>query len=319
MIPIRPPFLRMNRGACEAAAMAEVCADMWLDEYLEHLKVERGLSAATREAYAHDLTVLNAHLVREGKPLDGVEPSDIGALLAELHAQGVGARSQARYLSSWRGFFKYLLSERLLSSNPMELVDAPRRPQRLPVVLTTEEVTRLLDAPDLSDALGIRDAAILYTMYASGLRVSEITGLTLADLSLERGVVSAFGKGGKRRLVPIGMPAVERLQAYLSQVRGRWAQEGVRQVFVGRRGRPLTRQACWKRVREHAVAAGITKSISPHKLRHSFATHLLQGGADLRAVQSMLGHADIATTQVYTHVAKDHLRDTVAKYHPRGA
>jgi integrase/recombinase XerD len=289
-----------------------------LDAYLDHLKVEPGLSPLTVEAYAHDLGTFAAYLGEEGVAVGDADLTAVAGYLLSLSDAGQSARSQARRLSSLRGFFLYLVAERHVSRDPTELVDGPRLGRRLPGVLTVEEVARLLDAPPTGTPRGVRDRAMLQTMYAAGLRVSELCGLELGDVNLEAGFVAAFGKGRKRRVVPLGEVARDAIEAYLGQVRGRWAREGERRMFVTHRGRGMTRQGFWKLIKRYAAGAGITKSLSPHKLRHSFATHLLLGGADLRAVQTMLGHADIATTQIYTHVTGDHLAQAHAKYHPRG-
>jgi integrase/recombinase XerD len=289
-----------------------------LDAYLDHLKVERGLSPLTVEAYAHDLGTFAAYLGEEGIAVGDADLTAVAGYLLSLSDAGQSARSQARRLSSLRGFFRYLVAERHVSRDPTELVDGPRLGRRLPGVLTVEEVARLLEAPPTGTPRGVRDRAMLQTMYAAGLRVSELCGLELGDVNLEAGFVAAFGKGRKRRVVPLGEVARDAIEAYLGQVRGRWAAEGERRLFVTHRGRGMTRQGFWKLIKRYAAGAGITKALSPHKLRHSFATHLLLGGADLRAVQTMLGHADIATTQIYTHVTGDHLAQAHAKYHPRG-
>jgi integrase/recombinase XerD len=290
---------------------------LWVDDYLRHLKVERGLSPRTLEAYAHDLCAFSAHLVKRGTALEGAGAEDVADFLRALHAEQVSARSQARYLSALRGFYRYLRFEHLVEHDPTELLDAPRKRAPLPVVLTGEEIEQLLACPNTSTLPGKRDAAMLYTMYACGLRVSELVQLTLGQLSLSSGVLAVCGKGGKERMIPIGEAAIEQVQTYLA-VRGVWAKPASEHVFVTPRGTGMTRQAFWKIVRRYALAAGIGKPLSPHKLRHSFATHLLEGGADLRAVQAMLGHADISTTQVYTHVMGDRLRAVHARYHPRG-
>jgi integrase/recombinase XerD len=291
---------------------------LWVDDYLEHLKIERALAPKTLDAYAHDLREFLQHAERNNCALNAVRSEHVADFLAALMARRVGARSQARYLSALRGLFRYLRSSRHITVDPTEPIEAPRKRARLPVVLTRDEIERLLSAPDPEKPAGRRDQAMLYTMYACGLRVSELVGLKRAGLSLERGLVSVTGKGGKQRLVPIGDAAVQYLASYLSEVRGAWAKPDEERVFVTPQGRGMTRQAFWKIVRRYTVVAGIMKPISPHKLRHSFATHLLEGGADLRAVQSMLGHADIATTQVYTHVMGDRLRSVHQRYHPRG-
>jgi integrase/recombinase XerD len=293
-------------------------ASFWLDDYLEHLKVERALARNSVEAYAHDLREFVSYLERRGAQLAELDTEHIAGFVAELAAREVGGRSQARYLSALRGLFRYLRSSRVIANDPTELLDSPRRRHGLPVVLTGEEVERLLAAPDLGQPRGVRDAAMLFTMYASGLRVSELVSMRVADLLGERGLVSVTGKGGKQRLVPIGDAALARVARYVGEVRPAWAKPSEARLFVTARGTGMTRQAFWQLVRRYVIEAGIVKPVSPHKLRHSFATHLLEGGADLRAVQSMLGHADISTTQVYTHVMGDRLRQVHQRYHPRG-
>jgi integrase/recombinase XerD len=292
--------------------------DLLVDGYLAHLKVERGLAPKTIEAYSCDLGRFAALLDETGVALEDADAGTVAAFLVSLSKAGLSARSQARYLSALRGFFKYCVAEKELKRDPTELVEGPKLSRRLPAVLSRAEVLRILDAPDETQRRGIRDAAMLSVMYAAGLRVSELTNLVLGDLNLEAGFVAAFGKGDKRRIVPLGEVAVEKTERYLAEVRGGWAKPSEAAVFVTGRGRRMTRQGFWKLVKRYAAAAGITKKISPHKLRHSFATHLLLGGADLRAVQTMLGHVDIATTQVYTHVTGEHLNRMHERYHPRG-
>ena len=289
-----------------------------MDDYLEHLKVERALARNSVEAYAHDLREFINYLDGSATPLTKVHTEHVADFVAGLVAREVGARSQARYLSALRGLFRYLRSCRVLEGDPTELVDNPRLRYRLPVVLSAEEVQRLLSAPDLGQPQGLRDAAMLFTMYASGLRVSELVSMRVTDVLEDRGLLSVTGKGGKQRLVPIGDVAVSYLVRYLTGVRGGWAKPTEARLFVTARGTGMTRQTFWLLVRRYVAEAGITKAVSPHKLRHSFATHLLEGGADLRAVQSMLGHADISSTQVYTHVVGDRLRQVHQRYHPRG-
>ncbi len=291
--------------------------DLLVDAYLTHLKVERGLGRRTVEDYAADLAGLVGFLEREGLELDEVDAPAVSAWLLDLSLRKLSARSQARHLSAARGLFRWLLGEREIRRDPTELVDGPRLLRKLPTVLTREEVARLLGMPGTEDARARRDSAMLYTMYAAGLRVSELVTLPLGDVNLESGFVQVLGKGDKRRVVPLGAPARRRIEAWLLD-RVAWADPMERAVFVTSRGGPMTRQGFWKIVKKHAAAAGILKPISPHKLRHSFATHLLLGGADLRAVQTMLGHADIGTTQVYTHVTGDHLGRVHERYHPRG-
>lgn len=292
--------------------------DLLVDAYLDHLKVERGLAPQSIEAYARDLTAFTRYLESEAVDLEDADTSAIAGFLVALSTRSLGARSQARTLSAIRGFLRYCVAERHLRRDPSELIDGPKVSAKLPTVLTFEEVTRLLATPPATTPRGLRDRAMLQTMYAAGLRVSELVGLALGDVNLETGFVAAYGKGGKRRIVPLGAVARASIEAYLAHVRPRWAKYGSAQLFVTERGTGLTRQGFWKIVRRYAAAAGITKAISPHKLRHSFATHLLIGGADLRAVQTMLGHADISTTQVYTHVTGTHLQAMHQRYHPRG-
>lgn len=292
--------------------------DTHLDAYVGHLKVERGLSPHTLEAYAHDLGRFAEHLEERGCSLEEVDAGAVVGFLVHLSEEGLGGRSQARVLSALRGLFKHLVRERVLAADPTELVDAPRLGRRLPAVLTRDEVLALLDAPRGDKSTRVRDRAMLHTMYAAGLRVSELVGLGLGEVNLESGFLTALGKGEKRRVVPIGAVARGSVERYLREVRPRWTGPATKELFLTARGKPMTRQAFWQLVKRYAREAGIDKEISPHKLRHSFATHLLLGGADLRAVQTMLGHADISTTQVYTHVTGEHLAAMVERYHPRG-
>ena len=288
------------------------------DLFLNHLRVEKGLSYNTIEAYSHDLAKFSDFAEDRG-----VEPEDISSLfiseyLVHLSQNGIGRSSQARNLSTLRGFFKFLVRERELLTDAAEDVDAPRRHLKLPVVLTLGEVQKLLAAPDVRIPNELRDFAMLHTMYAAGLRVSELVHLKLGDVDLDGGFVAVLGKGEKRRLVPIGEWARHVLQLYLNEVRGLWAAPDENGFFLTKRRKKMTRQGFWLIVKKYARRAGIEKTLSPHKLRHSFATHLLEGGADLRSVQSMLGHADISTTQIYTHVTTQHLIETHRKHHPRG-
>lgn len=289
-----------------------------IDDYLEHLQVERSLSRLTLEAYSRDLADLADFCEDRGVELDAIDAALIAAHLSRLSKKGRSPRSQARSLSALRGFFKYLFARRHIESDPTELVDAPKPGRPLPVVLTLEEVRMLLSAPDPKTPRGLRDSAMLHTMYASGLRVSELCSLKMRDLDLTAGFLAVTGKGDKRRLVPLGRWAADLIAEYLEKVRPLWEQPGKSEVFLTRRRAPMTRQGFWGLVKKYAAAAGIDKPLSPHKLRHSFATHLLEGGADLRSVQAMLGHADISTTQVYTHVTTQHIVQMHRRYHPRG-
>jgi integrase/recombinase XerD len=294
----------------------------YIDAYLDHLRVERALSTNTLEAYALDLNQLAGRLGERARPADVTE-GDITALLAANVRRGLGARSSARQLSAIRGFFRFLLRERVVESDPTALLDNPRLGRRLPRALTFDDVIAILERPDPSTTRGARDAAMLHLLYACGVRVSELCGLKIADVDRERGVISVRGKGGKRRLVPVGEVALGLVDAYVAGARARHARRArggsdkPSTVFLSPSGRPLTRQAVWKIIKRYARAAGVTAPVSPHKMRHSFATHLLQGGADLRAVQAMLGHADLGTTEIYTSVASDHVRAAHKRSHPR--
>jgi integrase/recombinase XerD len=287
----------------------------WIDVYLSHLRVERGLSKNTLDAYARDLGGL-AHHVGDVDPTTINDDHIAGLLAANLKA-GFGARSSARQLSGLRGFFRFLVRERVIPADPTALVDRPKLGRRLPKVLSFEDIERLLAAPDLATPRGVRDAAMIQLMYASGLRVTELVTLRLADLDMKRGVVTPIGKGDKGRLVPVGEVALHHISVYLDTVRPLTAKANVHWLFLSRSGGRLGRQGFWKLLKRYARVAAITAPLSPHKLRHSFATHLLRGGADLRAVQAMLGHADLGTTEIYTHMTSDHVRAAHTKSHPR--
>jgi integrase/recombinase XerD len=289
-----------------------------LDDYIQHLRVERGLSKHTVEGYARDLVRFGARLADEKASLGEVDEVRVAGYLVTLSHDGLSARTQARALSAIRGFFRFLVREGRQQLDPTELLEAPRLLRRLPDILNRDEVLRLLNAPTGSKPNRIRDRAMLHTMYAAGLRVSELIELDVADVNLEEGFVSALGKGNKRRIVPIGAHARAAMVEYFADVRPKWARPASRACFVTARGKAMTRQSFWSLVKKYARAAGITKPISPHKLRHSFATHLLAGGADLRSVQTMLFFNDTATTEIYTHVTGDHLRKMHERYHPRG-
>lgn len=286
----------------------------WLDAYLDHLRVERALSPATLEAYGADLARFAGHL--ESRGVAEAESIDGPAISSFLASSKESARSTARRLSAIRGFCKFLIRERVLTVDPASLVDRPRLGRRLPKHLSPEEALRLCEAPDKITLRGARDRAMFYLLYASGLRVSELVSLRLADLDLLRGVVIPLGKGQKRRIVPIGELALAELTAYL-ELRSTHPGAHAEAVFLGRGAKGMTRQGFFKLLKRHAAAAGITKPVSPHWVRHTFATHLLAGGADLRSVQAMLGHADISTTEIYTHVSSDHVKRAHRAAHPR--
>ncbi len=289
------------------------------DLFLDFLRTERGLSTNTLEAYGHDLRDYLDTLAKlgVGDP-DDVTPDQVTGHLASLHQRGLAHRSQARHLAAIRGFHRFLLRERHAKKDPTEDLETPRVRRKLPIFLTVVEVEALLAAPDDKQPAGERDRAMLEVLYATGLRVSELCGLTLEDVNLRDGFLIARGKGAKERIVPLGDYAVAWVKRWVEGGRevvrrGRTA----RAVFIGPRGTALTRQAVWKMIKKAALTAGIKKPLSPHKLRHSFATHLLERGADLRAVQTMLGHADISTTQIYTHVDRARVRAIYDKAHPR--
>jgi integrase/recombinase XerD len=285
--------------------------DEAIDTFLAHLKVERNVSPRTLDAYARDLRQLAEHL--GGGDVAAISTDRLGGFFLERARRGIGPRSRARALSAVRGLFRHLRQENVIAKDPTTVMDGPRLHRPLPVVLSAEQVESILAAPDRRELRGLRDAAMIETLYATGLRVSELVSLKVTDVDLRAGFLRAWGKGRKQRLVPMGQVAVELVGEYLA-ARGSNSPA----LFVSRLGRAMTRQAFWKILSAYARAAGIRQPISPHKLRHSFATHLLERGADLRAVQAMLGHADIATTEIYTHVSRRHLAEAHRKHHPRG-
>ncbi len=290
-----------------------------IDDFLNHLKVEKGLAVLTLEAYARDLRRYAEWLETRGITTpDGVARRDVSEFLLALTRKKLDPKSINRNLVAVRGLHKFLKRERRVAIDPTEHIEGPKTWRKVPQVMSLDEVDRLLAAPDAATPLGERDRAMLEILYASGLRVSELVGLTLDQLDLQRGLVRAFGKGSKERLVPMGEVAVTRVRDWLDGARDRVLHGNASEfVFVNRNGGRMSRQGFWKNLRKHALTAGINRRISPHKLRHSFATHLLERGADLRTVQAMLGHADISTTQIYTHVNRARLKEIHAKFHPR--
>jgi integrase/recombinase XerD len=297
----------------------ELALDAAVQQFLDHLKVERELTPATVEAYGRDLAAFARFAVARGAATAAaVRAIDVLDYLAKLTDDRLSARSQARKLVALRQLCKFLRAERLIEVDPTAEIDLPRFGRKLPEFLSVEEMDRLLGAPDRRTVRGLRDGAMLETLYASGLRVSELVRLRLRDISLDAGYLRAFGKGRKERLVPVGEVALAGLRAYLEGGRPAFSRgRAVETLFITGRGRGMTRQGFWKLVGRYARAAGIRKRISPHKLRHSFATHLVERGADLRAVQAMLGHADIGTTEIYTHLSRGHLRSVYHRFHPR--
>jgi len=291
-----------------------------LEQYLGHLAVERGLSRNSQEAYGRDLRRYLTFLEQRGV-------SDIGAIgrehvadfLRTLAGYGLSAVSLARNISAVRGFHRFFVAEGLCRADPSENVDSPKLAKRLPDVLDYAEVERLLARPDPASPLGLRDRAMLELMYACGLRVSELLALSRKDLFFADGFIRCFGKGSKERVIPVGAAAAKWVEQYLERGRPLLRKQYETEVlFLNNRGRPLSRMGFWKLLRNYAKKAGIKKRVHPHILRHSFATHLLEGGADLRSVQEMLGHADISTTQIYTHVDREYLKEVHRQFHPRG-
>lgn len=294
--------------------------DALIDRFCDHLWLEDGLSDLTLAAYRRDLHIFANWLASaRHNALTEIHSGDIEAYLAFRFANRTHARSAARYLSSLKRFCRYLLRENLVSSDPTINLDSPKLPRALPKTLSESEVESLLAMPDTDSAIDLRDKAMLEILYATGLRVSELIGLKLMAVSLDAGVLRVTGKGNKERLVPLGEEAVNWTRRYLHDARpALMAKHTCDEVFVTARGSSMTRQAFWYLIKRRAHAAGLTRALSPHTLRHAFATHLLNHGADLRVVQMLLGHADIATTQIYTHVARERLKLLHAAHHPRG-
>lgn len=295
--------------------------DQYLDYFLNYLDVEKGLAKNTLAAYSRDLSTYLEFLMQAAQI---AEPREIRQpiilqYLGVLKKRRLSPRSRARALSALRMFHRFLLNEKYTDQDPTALIESPRSLQSLPKLLSQAEVEQLLQAPQGDVPLVLRDRAMLEVLYATGMRVSELVGLKLGDLKLDIGCVNAFGKGGKQRLIPLGEVALEILQDYLQNGRSKIGRSGgSEQVFLNRQGKRLSRQGFWKNLKQYALKAGIRQQVYPHMLRHSFATHLLENGADLRAVQTMLGHADISTTQIYTHVIQERLKQLHQQYHPRG-
>lgn len=291
----------------------------WVDAFLNYLTVECGLAENTLQAYRRDLDGLARHLEARGQPnLAAVTADDIVVFMMAQKDRGLASNSIARALVAIKMFYRFLYREGFIGRDLTATLESPKLWRKLPSILTVSEVESLLHAPSRRP-IGIRDRAILETLYATGARVSEVAHLDLQSVNLEIGYLRCFGKGSKERIVPLGRAARDAIERYLSEARLRLlVNPEARALFLSRSGRPLGREAIWRLVKKYAARAGIAKNISPHTLRHSFATHLLQGGADLRAVQEMLGHADISTTQLYTHVDRDRLKAIHRQFHPRG-
>ena len=294
--------------------------DQMLDQFLHYLIVEKGLAKNTIEAYSHDLNRFSDYLKAKGiQDILNVGKFDVRAFLVVLKRQGLSTKTISRNLVAIRTFFKFLIQEGILEANPIEEVGSPTVAKTLPEILTLKEVEELLEQPNIKTPLGIRDRAMLEMLYATGMRVSELTRLPMNQVNLEGGYVLIYGKGSKERMVPLGSEAMKWLALYLRMARGRFAKrKESNALFISRSGKGMSRQRFWRSLKEYGRRAGIRKRISPHLLRHSFASHLLERGADLRSVQIMLGHVDISTTQIYTHVTGERLKKIHQRYHPRG-
>lgn len=295
--------------------------ELFLKEYLAVLKLERNLAANTLASYNNDISAfinfLNNDIVKD---LSEVNSKMIVDFFRILKDAGLTSTSAARYHSSLKGFFSYLHQNGYITSNPVDKINAPKLSRKLPVVLNVNEIDKILEVPETNDKFGLRDKAILETLYACGLRVSELINLRLSDLYLKEEVIRVFGKGSKERLVPIGRSAIKWLNKYLTKSRPllekKLKSENI--VFLNTRGTKFSRMGVWKIIDFYAKQAGIEREVHPHTFRHSFATHLIEGGADLRAVQEMLGHSDISTTQIYTHIDRDYIKQVHKDFHPRG-
>lgn len=292
-----------------------------IDDYLHFIKVERQLSDNTLQSYKRDLVSYARHLFHEQKLADfnQVLRDNILLYLESLRAVGKSSKTVSRQISSIRSFHQFLLREKVCDQDPTVHLEMPKKEQTLPKVLSIEDIDALISAPSIEKPQGIRDIAILEMMYGSGMRISELIALNLEDVHITMGFVRVFGKGGKERIIPLGRGALTACTNYLNEARPQLLGNAPKNdsFFITQRGKRFTRQGCWKIIKEHAQTAGITKELTPHVLRHSFATHLIENGADLRAVQELLGHSDISTTQIYTHVSKTRLSEVYKQFHPR--
>ncbi len=291
-----------------------------IDTFLDSLWLEKGLSENTLKSYRHDLQAFVDWLFENNQSVAGVSRADINLYLSHRLQKGLKARSTARSLSCLRALYRYMLREKLIENDPTLRVENPKLGRPLPDTLTEMDVEQLLAAPDLETPLGLRDRTMLEVLYACGLRVSELTELRLGQINLRQGVIRILGKGSKERLVPMGEEAINWLTRYLADARGELLKDNLGEdvVFPSNRGVAMTRQTFWHRLRKLAASAGIHKKLSPHTLRHAFATHLLNHGADLRVVQLLLGHSDLSTTQIYTHIAQQRMKELHQQHHPRG-
>ena len=293
--------------------------DILIQRFLDHIAIERGLSDNTIASYGRDLAQFADFLAkRDITDAKSIDENCLSAYLGKLNKEKYKPTSIARKISAIRNFIKFLSAEREIDKSPIIALETSRPPIRLPKTMEVDEVSRILNAPDISDELGLRDKAMLETLYATGLRVSELINLKMSEVSLKMGFLRCVGKGDKERAIPLGEIAVEYINAYIDRARGHLAGDNRSEyLFLTKLGKPMSRVMFWKIIKKYAANAGITREITPHTLRHSFATHLLERGADLRSVQEMLGHASIATTQIYTHVTRDHLKEVYMESHPR--
>ncbi|RIO58902.1 site-specific tyrosine recombinase XerD [Staphylococcus haemolyticus] len=290
-----------------------------IEEYLKYIQIEKGLSENTIGAYRRDLKKYQLYMQEQKiAHIDFIDRQTIQECLGSLIDQGASAKSIARFISTIRSFHQFALREKYAAKDPTVLIETPKYEKKLPDVLDVEEVIQLLETPDLTKNNGYRDRTILELLYATGMRVTELIQIEIEDVNLIMGFVKVFGKGNKERIIPLGDTVIEYLDTYINTVRPQLLKKTVTNVlFLNLHGRPLTRQGIWKLIKQYGLRANITKTLTPHTLRHSFATHLLENGADLRAVQEMLGHSDISTTQLYTHVSKTQIRQMYNQFHPR--
>jgi len=316
----RAPAAGPGPGSLSADGHQPSLTPAWpeLARFLDYIRIEKGLAANSVESYRRDLLGFQAHACREGKTPAAIARADLRRFFAGLYRRGLSPRSVARHLVSLRNFFRFLAEEGSVVSDPTQDLDAPHIGQRLPKHLTAGEVESLLRQPELSTPTGLRDHAMLELLYATGMRVSELVGVRVQDLEANLGIIRCQGKGNKERLIPVGKSALQAVDRYLREGRGRFVKlRATPFLFLSRRGQPLSRVGFWKILAGYGRAAGIHTRLTPHLVRHSFATHLLERGADLRSIQLMLGHSDISTTQIYTHVVKERLKQVYQSCHPR--
>lgn len=295
--------------------------ESFLKEYLANLKIEKNLSENTINSYKSDLTSFLNFITHSGiDDLSDIKTTQITSFFKLLKDAGLNESSAARYFSSLKGFFKYLYQNEYIKSNPVERISPPKISRKLPEVLNVREINLILEQPNVKDTIGLRDKAILELFYACGTRISELINIKVNDLFLSEEVIRVFGKGSKERLIPIGSSAIRWIVKYLKKSRPLLVKniKSENYLFLNQRGTKFSRMGIWKIVRQYVKQAGIEKNVHPHTFRHSFATHLIEGGADLRAVQEMLGHSDISTTQIYTHIDRDYIKLVHKKFHPRG-